>query len=122
MAQRVLYPCYFDEKLTRKEGRRVARGLAVGNPTASAVMRAARALGLKPILETKPHPARWFTGEGRIAVEFDGSKEELLKKSRKTSDPPRTKPFLFYTPFRNPAPLRKFRIEAFFLFKTGFPD
>ncbi|MDO5847032.1 MAG: signal recognition particle subunit SRP19/SEC65 family protein [Methanocorpusculum sp.] len=80
MAQRVLYPCYFDAKLTRKEGRRVARELAVGNPAASAVMRAARSLGLSPAPETKTHPARWFADEGRIVVEFTGSKEELLKK------------------------------------------
>lgn len=80
MAQRVLYPCYFDEKLTRKEGRRVSRGLAVTNPTTSAVMRAVRSLGLKPAPETKPHPARWYTDEGRVLVEFSGSKEELLKK------------------------------------------
>ncbi|HJJ58364.1 MAG TPA: hypothetical protein O0X84_02590, partial [Methanocorpusculum sp.] len=75
-------------------------------PTASAVMRAARALGLKPVLEIKPHPARWFTGEGRIAVEFDGSKEELLKKIAENlcSAPYKTISFLYPIPKSGPSP------------------
>ena len=78
MAQRVLYPCYFDAKLTRKEGRRVSKEKARENPTTAAILRAAKSLGLSPVEEDKAHPARWFAEEKRIVVEFSGSKETLL--------------------------------------------
>lgn len=80
MTQRILYPCYFNAKLSRKEGRRVAKTAAVCDMNRAALSRAVRAAGLIPVEETKNHPSRWFTSEGRVLVEFAGSKEELLKK------------------------------------------
>lgn len=81
MAIRILYPCYFDAALTRAQGRRVAKSLAGQQPNAAQLSRAAKAAGISVIDEESkaPHPAQWFAGTGRIRVEFEGSKEELLK-------------------------------------------
>lgn len=82
MALRTIYPCYFDVSLTRKEGRRVAKSEAVPQPNLSRIARAAKAAGLAVAEEdaSKSHPARWFAREGRLVVDFAGSKEELLHK------------------------------------------
>lgn len=82
MALRTIYPCYFDVSLTRKEGRRVAKSEAVPQPNLSRLARAAKSAGLTVAEEeaSKSHPARWFAREGRLVVDFAGSKEELLHK------------------------------------------
>ena len=81
MAIRFLYPCYFDAALTRKEGRRVAKNLAVSAPNMAMISRAAK-VGRVSVLEEERdahHPAQWFKSGGRIRVEYAGSKEDLLK-------------------------------------------
>jgi len=80
MAERVIYPCYFNAALTRKEGRRVAKDKAVAKPTSATIATAARKAGFKPIEEAKHCPSSCYAREGRILVEFAGSKEELLAK------------------------------------------
>ena len=80
MAQRILYPCYFDAALTRAEGRRVALEKAVAKPTSVMLAAAARKAGFKPIEEAKPCPSRTYAREGRILIEYTGSKEELMAK------------------------------------------
>ena len=82
MALRTIYPCYFDVSLTRKEGRRVAKSEAVPQPNLSRIARAAKSAGLTVAEEdaSNSHPARWFAREGRLVVDFAGSKEELLHK------------------------------------------
>lgn len=82
MALRTIYPCYFDASLTRKEGRRVSKTDAIEQPNLQRISRAAKAAGLLVAEEdaTSSHPARWFAREGRMRIEYEGSKEELLKK------------------------------------------
>ena len=82
MALRTIDPCYFDVSLTRKEGRRVAKSEAVPQPNLSRLARAAKSAGITVAEEdtSKSHPARWFAREGRLVVDFAGSKEELLHK------------------------------------------
>jgi signal recognition particle subunit SRP19 len=46
-----VWPVYFDASLSRGEGRRVPRSKAVRDPKAEDVEKAARKLGLNPILE-----------------------------------------------------------------------
>ncbi|MFH0967457.1 MAG: signal recognition particle subunit SRP19/SEC65 family protein [Methanobacteriota archaeon] len=76
----ILYPCYFDVKLSREEGRRVARGSAVQTPAAADIERALASCGIKYRREKKSHPTWWFKHEGRIIAECGGPKTELLKK------------------------------------------
>ena len=70
----VLYPCYFDARLSTAQGRRLARGKLVGceNISAYDVGEACHRLGLNAILEAKRHPradplAPWG---GRIRCEL----------------------------------------------------
>ncbi|HJJ47004.1 MAG TPA: signal recognition particle protein Srp19 [Methanocorpusculum sp.] len=79
MAHRLLYPAYFDVSLTRKEGRRVAKDKAVEHPDIFRLARAVSSLGLTSIQEDKKFPKRWYDAAGRLSVEYEGSKEELLK-------------------------------------------
>ncbi|HJJ30415.1 MAG TPA: signal recognition particle subunit SRP19/SEC65 family protein [Methanocorpusculum sp.] len=81
MAIRFLYPCYFDAALTRNEGRRVAKSLAVSSPNMAMISRAAKVGGITVLEEERDahHPAQWHKAGGRIRVEYAKSKEDLLK-------------------------------------------
>ncbi|MDV0441870.1 signal recognition particle subunit SRP19/SEC65 family protein [Methanorbis furvi] len=82
MAIRFLYPCYFNAGLTRSQGRRVAKTLAVSSPNLAQVTRAVKQCSVTVLDEERDimHPAHWFSREGRLRVEYEGSKEELLQK------------------------------------------
>lgn len=77
----VLYPEYFDLRLSRADGRRVAKKNAVEAPNAQTIYEAAKALGLDSILELdRHHPKFWYRASGRILVEPKFSKPELILK------------------------------------------
>ncbi|WFN33789.1 signal recognition particle subunit SRP19/SEC65 family protein [Methanogenium sp. S4BF] len=79
--ERTLYPCYFDSALTRRQGRRVPREMAREAPQIRAIHKAAKRAGLSArIDEGTAHPAHWQKKDGRVIVEWKGSKEELMKK------------------------------------------
>lgn len=76
----VLYPRYFDARLTRAEGRRVPESLAVKGPDAPWIENAARKLGLEPqVEEKKAHSALPSDKAGRVLVAKKGSKETVIK-------------------------------------------
>lgn len=76
----VLWPVYFDSEASRKL-RRVPQELAVEEPDAEDVARAAASLRLNPVLEkSASHPARWWEGSGRVLVDLRGSKAVLLRQ------------------------------------------
>jgi signal recognition particle subunit SRP19 len=77
--ERILYPCYFNAALMRQEGRRVSRSRAVKEPTLADIEKAAKKSGLTCRPEQKHHPAYWWKKEGRLVVNWDKSKEQLLK-------------------------------------------
>lgn len=77
----VIWPLYFDKTLTRKQGRRVPKKLAIEKPQLESLLKAARSLGLNPVNEkTKSHPSRPFIKEGRILVDKKNSKTATLKQ------------------------------------------
>jgi signal recognition particle subunit SRP19 len=78
--ERVLYPCYFNESLTRKEGRRIKKTAAVKNPSVRSILTAAKKIGLEASAEQKSHPGQWLLKEGRVLVKYDKSKEILIKQ------------------------------------------
>ncbi|HUU75858.1 MAG TPA: signal recognition particle subunit SRP19/SEC65 family protein [Methanoregulaceae archaeon] len=78
--ERILYPCYFNAGLLRREGRRVPRSKAVKSPTITDLERAIKKAGLPFRVEQKHHPAYWWKREGRLLVTWDQSKEKLIKK------------------------------------------
>ena len=81
--QYVLYPQYFDSQLSRGQGRRVPRAMAVKAPTATNVFHAARAAGFDPELDPEHHfPGQWYEGTGRVLISMDnveGTKEGLIR-------------------------------------------
>ncbi|MDD3621932.1 MAG: signal recognition particle subunit SRP19/SEC65 family protein [Methanofollis sp.] len=77
----VLYPCYFHAGLRRAEGRRVPLDLAVSDPSLADLKTALKKCGCSSFkTEEKHHPAHWHTREGRVVVEYEGPKSELVKK------------------------------------------
>jgi signal recognition particle subunit SRP19 len=75
----VIYPVYFDKTLSRLNGRRVARKYAVEKPSVETIVKAAKLLGLSPILEKNAvHSSTPWKKEGRILIEKKGPKTKLL--------------------------------------------
>ena len=78
----ILYPQYFDSRISRGEGRRVPRDQAVKAPTAIHVFHAAQAAGFDPELDPDSHhPAFWFHKAGRVLISVDtvdGTKAGLI--------------------------------------------
>ena len=77
--ERILYPCYFNAKLLRSEGRRVARSMAVDHPSTKEILRACSSLGIECRIEEAPHPSYWPAREGRVVAAWKESKEKLIR-------------------------------------------
>lgn len=75
----VVWPRYFDKSISRLSGRKVSKKNAVEKPTAENISKAAKSLGLNPVLEkTCAHPSRHWKKEGRVLVDKKDSKSKLL--------------------------------------------
>lgn len=76
----VLWPRYFDARRSRAEGRRVPRELALRDPDAAWVHKAAQRAGLAAELEEKARDPflPWKTA-GRVIVQGRGGKEATLR-------------------------------------------
>ncbi len=79
----ILYPCYFNASLSRKEGRRVPLPLGVKVPVLTDIERALKLSNVKYRIEDHHHPAYWMRREGRIVAIWHESKEALIKKVAK---------------------------------------
>jgi len=74
-----IWPVYFDADYSRGEGRRVPREKAVKDPNAEEIEKAARRLGLNPILE----PAARYSKQpwrpvGMVLVDKKGHKTQII--------------------------------------------
>ncbi|HOQ18028.1 MULTISPECIES: signal recognition particle subunit SRP19/SEC65 family protein [Methanothermobacter] len=77
----IIWPAYLDSRKSRSEGRRVPLEYAVESPTASEILRAARKLQLEASMESdRAYPPSWWESSGRVVVEYNGKKSELLPK------------------------------------------
>ena len=75
----VVWPVYFDKSVSRLEGRRVPQKHAVDKPNAENIAKAAKSLGLNPVLEKNAmHPARTWKKEGRVLIDKKDAKSKLL--------------------------------------------
>jgi signal recognition particle subunit SRP19 len=77
----IIWPVYFDQTKTRKDGRRVPKSLAVQHPKIAEVTMAVEKLGLNH--EVSPevgYPKTPWLKTGMILVEKKGSKEQVIKK------------------------------------------
>lgn len=87
----VLWPSYFDSRVSRASGRKVPKKDAVEAPSARMLYNSARALGLDCILELeRAYPRFWYRREGRVLVEPRMKKSELVSKvAAKLKDVPK---------------------------------
>jgi signal recognition particle subunit SRP19 len=77
----MIWPQYLDKNLTLGEGRKVSKELAVAEPSLTDIERALKRLGLTYNVEKeKSYPGKWYEKSGRVLVEWDGTKLELLKE------------------------------------------
>ncbi len=77
----VLWPEYFDNSLSKKEGRRVSRKLAISAPTVEDIAKAAKKLKLNPKIErNKAYPGRWWQKTGRVLVRRALNKNQVIKR------------------------------------------
>lgn len=76
----LIWPQYFDSSYSWKEGRRVKKKLAVRNPKAEDIFRAAQERGLNPVIEAgAAHPKRPWLKTSAVLVDADSPKTEILK-------------------------------------------
>jgi len=75
----VIWPVYFNKSISRLNGRRIAKKYATEKPSSEGIAKAAKSLGINPILEKKcSHPKKHWKKEGRILVDQSESKSKLL--------------------------------------------
>jgi len=82
MVENVIWPAYFDATLSRREGRRVPRSLAVDEPTVDEVAEAVGQVGYDAVIERDvSYPRQHWTASGRVLVKDaeDAGKSDLLQ-------------------------------------------
>ena len=80
----IIWPAYFDQSKTRKEGRRVPKSLAVQSPRIQEITEAVAKLGLKhEVAAEAGYPKTPWVETGMILVEKTVSKEQTIKKIAK---------------------------------------
>ena|SRR4030042_156801 len=80
----IIWPAYFDQSKTRKEGRRVPKSLAVQSPRIQEITEAVAKLGLKhEVAAEAGYPKTPWAKTGMILVEKTVSKEQTIKKIAK---------------------------------------
>ncbi len=81
----LLYPCYFDENRSVKEGRRAPIEKCIENPLGKTVLDACKELGLPSMLETdKSHPQDFGNpGRVRVALKYKGEHTTPEIKSKR---------------------------------------
>jgi signal recognition particle subunit SEC65 len=79
----ILYPQYFDNRISRGEGRRVPMDIAKKAPTSLDVFHAAQKAGFDPELDPEHHhPSFWHQHAGRVLIavdNVDGTKTGLIR-------------------------------------------
>ena len=81
MVENVIWPAYLDAGLSRAEGRRVPRSVAVVEPSVDEIARAAGQVGYDTVIEREKTYPREYTPRGRVLVKDadDAGKSDLLQ-------------------------------------------
>jgi len=81
MVENVIWPAYLDAALTREEGRRVSKELAVTEPTVDEIAQAVQQVGYDAVIERAKTYPREYEARGRVLVKGgeDASKSDLLQ-------------------------------------------
>jgi signal recognition particle subunit SRP19 len=76
-----IWPQYLNKNLSLKEGRKIAKEYAVKDPSLNDIERALKRLGLTHSVQKEfSYPGKWYEKSGRILVEWEGTKLELLRE------------------------------------------
>jgi len=80
MVENVIWPAALDADLTRSEGRRVARDLAVSDPSVDEIAQAVQQVGYDAVVERDVTYPREYEPRGRVVVKNadDATKSDLL--------------------------------------------
>ena len=76
----VIYPEYFDIRLTRPEGRKVPGSEAVKSPNIDELSRILSKLGCDFAIGESRYPGNWASSKGCLKVKVQISKTQLLHK------------------------------------------
>lgn len=87
MKDYVIWPSYFDKNLSKKDGRKLPKNLALDHPKFDEIKKALDSIGINHQLEkTSKYPKEQGKDErnlGRFIVEKKFSKNEILRKISK---------------------------------------
>ncbi|PSP94861.1 signal recognition particle protein Srp19 [Halobacteriales archaeon QS_4_62_28] len=80
MVENVIWPAALDADLTRSEGRRVPRDLAVSQPTVDEIAKAVQQVGYDSVIERDKRYPHEYETRGRVLVKDadDATKSDLL--------------------------------------------
>lgn len=81
MVENVIWPAYLDAALSRNEGRRVSKDLAVEEPTVDEIAKAVQQVGYDSVIERNKTYPREYEARGRVLVKGaeDATKSDLLQ-------------------------------------------
>ncbi len=81
----IIWPANIDSKRTINEGRKIPKKHALSSPKLREISRAASKLGLNPEVENdKSYPKSWWEKTGRVIVDKNQPKREILIKISNT--------------------------------------
>ncbi len=76
----VIWPAYIDKGNSRSGGRIISRKRSVTSPELKEIDRAAKELGLNPVVEKdKAYPKSWWEVKGRVLVDKKGVKSGIAR-------------------------------------------
>ncbi len=78
MAECVIWTVNLDRRKSRKEGRKIPKRFSIPGVRLSELEAACKALNINCRAENKKYPRCWWEEGGRVFVERDGSKTELM--------------------------------------------
>jgi len=77
--RKVVWPSYFDVRLSRAGGRRIPKAYCVENPDLNMISNALKSLSIRfEAQQEKSYPPRWWKKEGRLLVDTQLKKPKLL--------------------------------------------
>lgn len=76
-----IWPQYLNKNLSLKEGRKISKEDCVKDPSMNEIEKALKRLGLSyNIDKERAYPGKWYEKSGRVLVEYDNTKLELIKE------------------------------------------
>ncbi len=77
----IIWPAYLDSKRTKGAGRKIPKKFAVSSPKLREISKAAEKLRMNPEVEnSKSYPKSWWETSGRVIVDKNLPKREMLIK------------------------------------------